>query len=79
MFVGKRKITLHESLTVTSEINNTGSPDLLGTQSHKTFKNIQKSKHSRITLPSGTQLHYSLFLQSYASKESNSYIVLAWE
>ena len=29
------------SLTVTSESNNTGSPDLLGTQSHKTFKNIQ--------------------------------------
>ena len=38
------------SLTVTSESNNTGSPDLLGTQSHKTFKNIQKSKHSRSTL-----------------------------
>ena len=29
------------SLTVTSESNNSGSPDLLGTQSHKTFKNIQ--------------------------------------
>ena len=38
------------SLTVTSESNNTGSPDLLGTQSHKTSKNIQKSKHSRGTL-----------------------------
>ena len=37
-------------LTVTSESNNTGSPDLLGTQSHKIFKNIQKSKHSRSTL-----------------------------
>ena len=29
------------SLTVTSESNNTGSPDLLGTRSHKTFKSIQ--------------------------------------
>ena len=29
------------SLTVTSESNNTGSPDLLDTQSYKTFKNIQ--------------------------------------
>ena len=28
------------SLTVTPESNNTGSPDLLGTQSHKTLKNI---------------------------------------
>ena len=26
------------SLTVTSESNNTGSPDLLGTRSHKTFE-----------------------------------------
>ena len=38
------------SLTVASESNNTGSPDLLGTQSHKTSENIQKSKHSRGTL-----------------------------
>ena len=29
------------SLTVTSESNNTGSPELLDTQSYKTFKNIQ--------------------------------------
>ena len=29
------------SQAVTSENNNTGSPDLLGTQSHKTFKDIQ--------------------------------------
>ena len=33
------------SLTMTSESNNTGSLDFLGTQSHKTFKNIQNSKH----------------------------------
>ena len=48
------------SLTVTSESNNTSSPDLLGTKSHKTFKNNQKSKHSRGTLHE-TQLHYNLF------------------
>ena len=38
------------SLTVATESNITGSPDLLGTQIHKTSKNIQKSKHSRGTL-----------------------------
>ena len=29
------------SLTITSESNNTGCPNLLGTEGHKTFKNIQ--------------------------------------
>ena len=30
--------------------DNAGSTELLGTESHKTSKNIQKSKHSRGTL-----------------------------
>ena len=37
------------SQAVTSENNNTGSPDLLGTQSHKTFKNIQSQ--STVVVP----------------------------
>ena len=46
-------------LTVTSESNNTGSPDLLGTQSIKYLK-ISKVK-ALSWHPSGTQLHHSLF------------------
>ena len=38
------------SLTIVSERNNTGIPNLLSTQSHETSKNIQKSKHARGTL-----------------------------
>ena len=45
------------SLTVASESNNTDSPDLLGTQCHKTSKNIQNSKRSR-----GTPLALSFIL-----------------
>ena len=38
------------SLTIVSERNNTGIPNLLSTQSHETSKNIQKSKHACGTL-----------------------------
>ena len=53
------------SLTVTSESNNTGSPDLLDTQSYKTFKNIQ----SQSTLVVSFWYLASSFLQSYVSME----------
>ena len=61
------------SLTVASESNNTGSPDLLGTQSHKTFKNIQSQ--STLVVPFWHSASSQSFLQSYVSKESNSYVV----
>ena len=53
------------SLTVTSESNNTSSPDLLDTQSYKTFKNIQ----SQSTLVVSFWYSASSFLQSYVSME----------
>lgn len=56
------------SLTVISKSNKApGSLDLLGIQSYIASKNIQKSRDSWHL--SGPQLHSSLFLQSYASKE----------
>ena len=61
------------SLTVTSESNNTDSPDLLGTQSHKTFKNIPSQ--STLAVPFWHSASSSAFLQSYASRELNSYAV----
>ena len=61
------------SLTVTSESNNTDSPDLLGTQSHKTIKNIPSQ--STLVVPFWHSASSSAFLQSYASRELNSYAV----
>ena len=60
-----------ESLTVTSESNNSDSPDLLVTQCHKTSK-----RQSTLVVPFWHSASFwSFFFKSYASNELNNYVV----